>query len=74
MMRAIQQISDGTKTKVVVALVRHGVISSINRISPTELMMTELEENLKTKRVELESAKTYLSDLKKQLLFRFSNH
>lgn len=47
MMRATQQISDGTKTKVVVALVRHGVISSINRISPTELMMTELEENLK---------------------------
>lgn len=66
MMRATQQISDGTKTKVVVALVRHGVISSINRISPTELMMTELEENLKTKRVELESAKTYLSDLKKR--------
>lgn len=66
MMRATQQISEGTKTKVVVALVRHGVISSINRISPTELMMTELEENLKTKRVELESAKTYLSDLKKR--------
>lgn len=45
MMRATQQISDGTKTKVVVALVRHGVISSINRISPTELMMRELEQN-----------------------------
>lgn len=34
--------------------------------SPTELMMTELEENLKIKRVELESAKTYLSDLKER--------
>lgn len=34
--------------------------------SPTEHKITELEENLKIKRVELESAKTYLSDLKKR--------